>query len=162
MRILLAAAVIVSLTLPVTAKEAKHKPETATKPDYAILKQAADICSAKGAFGRKFGRSGSGRVDTVADDAWAPFTKLSITQSEIIADASFRGVGETEEEDEAAAKKFTKALDKAVTAKHVLGHRKAHSNGVEFHTDEDPASGISFLLHQDEAHITATCINADR
>jgi hypothetical protein len=157
MRIFLTTAVIVSLTAPLAAKPAQE-PKT---PTYEAVEHASDICSTTGAFGRKFGRTGSGRVDTTVGEDWAPFTKLTIMPGEIHAEASFRGVGDSQEEDEAAAKKFRTALDKALTASHVLAHRKAHSNGAEFESHED-GSGIAFLLRQDEEHITADCIDRVR
>jgi len=150
MRLVLAATIVMSL--PMSAKT------PLPLPDYEAVAKASEICSAKGAFGRNFARSG--RVDTTADADWAPFTKLSLGTTDIHAEASFRGTGETLAEDIAQATEFRRALDKALTGKHLFKERTAHSNGVEFHSGE--AGAITFSLRQDEDRIIADCIDLDR
>lgn len=152
MRILLAAIILVSL--PASAKT------PIPMPDYDAVAKASEICSAKGAFGRAFARSG--RVDTTAEPDWAPFTKLSLSAKEIHAEASFHGTSDSLEGDIKEASDFRHALDKALTAKHVFKDRKVHDNGVEFHSSEDPASGVAFYLRQTEEHISADCVDLDR
>ncbi|MDR3526527.1 MAG: hypothetical protein P4L57_04540 [Rhizomicrobium sp.] len=154
MRFVLAAAVFVSLTLPVGAKTHLHAPSSAAPAEYEALKQAAEMCSAKGAFGRSFARSG--RVDTTADEEWAPFTKLSLTSAAIRAEASFHGSGETLAEDIEQAEDFRQALEKAITAKHLFAHSKKQGKAMVYSANED-GSGLSFVLDLEEDHVIALC-----
>ncbi len=155
MRILLAAAII----LPVAVADAKT-PARVPKPHYEAVANAGAICSATGAFGRAFARSG--RIDATAEEDWAPFTRLTIGRNEIRAEASFHGAGETLDDDIARAADFRRALDKALTGRHVFQQRQAHGNGVEFLSGKDPGAGLSFLIRQDEDRIVAGCVDPDR
>ena len=159
MRFILAAAIFVSVTLPIGAKTHVPAPKSAAPTEYEAVQQAADICSAKGAFGRSFARTG--RIDTTVDEAWAPFAKLSLTANEIRAEASFHGSGETLEEDMAQAEDFRHALEKAITAKHVFPHSKKQGKAMVFSAKED-GSGLSFVLERDEDHVIAACIDRER
>jgi hypothetical protein len=152
MRILLAAAVI--FCFPMSAKT------PIPLPDYEAVAKAAEICSAHGAFGRSFARTGS--IDATADEDWAPFRKLTLSPNEIHAEASFHGIGGTLEEDIALATDFRLALDKALTAKHVFKARQAHNNGAAFQSSKESASGMSFLLRQEQEVIVGDCIDLDR
>ena len=149
-RLLMASAIVLAL------QAADAKPPIA-EPASPAITHAATICTDKGAFGRAFGR-GYGHVDTTAADEWAPFAKLSIAAGEITAIASFHGTGDSREADEALAKKFLNALDKAVEAKHHFAHREAHGTGVAFRTGKEPGSGLTFALRQEDDQIIATCI----
>ncbi len=156
MRLILVAAIVVSVTLPISAKTHLPAPPSAAPAEYEAIKQAAGICSAKGAFGRGFARSGS--IDTTADEEWAPFTKLSLGQNAIRAEASFHGSGESQEEDVAQAEDFRQALEKALIAKHVFAHSKKQGKTMAFGANED-GSGLSFILGRDEDHVIAECID---
>jgi len=142
--------------IAVTLQAAAAKPPAAEPPSPAIA-HAAEICTATGAFGRAFGR-GYGHVDTTVDDDWAPFAKLSIGAGEVTAIASFDGAGDSREADEALAKKFLKALDKAVESKHHFAHREAHSSGVAFHAGKEPGKGLTLEVRGQDDQVVATCI----
>jgi hypothetical protein len=136
---------------------AAAKPATAPKePEPAVLKHTGDICKPIGGFGRVFGR-GYGHVDAMAGDDWAPFEKLSIEEGAITAEASFRGFGDTLEDDVALAEKFLKKLDHAIEAKHTFKHRETSGNAVRFSSGKEPGTGMLFELHQDREAVVAIC-----
>ncbi len=142
---------MISLVLPAAA--AKAPPQA---PPAAVLRHAGDICRNTGGFGRVFGR-GYGQVDATASDDWVPFEKLTIEPHAITAEASFRGTGETIEDDVARAEKFLKALDHAVTGTHHFKHRETSGGAVRFSDGKAAGSGLVLELHQDREQIIATC-----
>jgi hypothetical protein len=148
--------ILVAGAIALVAQAAAAKPPAL--PKFEAVAQAAKICTAKGAFGRLFPRAGYGHVDTTAGDDWAPFAKLTLAEGEITAIASFRGTGDSREADEAAAKEFLQALDKAVQAKHHFAHREAHRSGAAFRGGKEPGNGLTFEVRQEDDHIIATCI----
>lgn len=155
LRILPLAVMIFALGMaPLWAKAAKNKDEK-PKP-YPVLDQKT-LCDSEGGFGRRFLRQRSGETQATAEEDWAPFTRLTIGYREIRAEASFRGAGESQEDDEAAATKFRKAFEKS---DHGFARHKAHSNGTEYESDDK--AGVSFLIRQDQEHVTAICRSQDR
>lgn len=158
---------VLAIALPLAAADAaKTKQAHEPKPPkekaeetYPAVSHAGEACTADGAFGRKFLRDRNGTTDTTVDEDWAPFTKLSIRYNEITAEADFRGSGDSQDEDEAAAKKFLKAFEKA---EHHFAHHTAHTNGSEFHDKEHGESGMSLMIRQDEEHVVARCVSHDR
>jgi len=146
-----------AIALVVQAAGAKPPAEPAS-PKFAAVAHAATICTDKGAFGRVFPHGGYGHVDTTVTDEWAPFAKLTLTAGDITAVASFDGASDSREEDEAAAKKFLTALDKAIEAKHHFAHREAHHSGVTFGSGKEASNGLRFEVRQEDDHIIATCL----
>lgn len=151
------------LAAPAMAKT-KHAPkaEEDAAPHYEAVESAAEACTPDGAFGHRFSREHYGHIDGTAGSEWEPFTRLSINDHEIRAEASFRGVSDDLDGDIAAAKKFLRDFEKAADKKETFPHKKKHSNGVELYSGEEPDTGLRFLIRQDDERITATCINQDR
>jgi len=151
------------LAAPAAAK-GKHVPkaDADNAPHYGAVESAAEACTADGAFGHRFSRERYGHIDSVAGSEWEPFTRLSINDHEIRAEASFRGVSDDLDGDIAAAKKFLREFEKAADKKDTFPHKKKHNNGVELYSGEEPDTGLHFLIRQDDERITATCINQDR
>lgn len=134
------------------------------KPPAPAIAHIAKICTPDGAFGRSFGASQYGQVDAIADDEWAPFRRLVIATDrsgapQISAEASFHDAGESYEDDVALARRFLRALDKAITAKHRFPHRETGGRGVTFHTSNEPDGGLVFDLHQESDRVIAACID---
>jgi hypothetical protein len=153
MRMLLSLVVAIALQ----AADAKTpEPAVPKEPVAEAVKHVSDICKATGGLGRVFGR-GYGHVDTTAGDDWAPFEKLTIATGEITAVASFRGSGDTLEDDVAHAERFFHALDKAVTAKGPFKHRDTSGNAVRFSSGKQAGSGVTLEFHQEQDQIIATC-----
>ena len=142
--------IVIALAIALTGSAAAKEPVT------EAVQHAGDICKATGGFGRVFSR-GYGHVDATAGDDWAPFGKLTIAAGEITSEASFRGAGDSAEDDAARAEKFFKALDKAVTAKKRFAHRETNGNAVRFSSGKEPGSGVVLELRQDGDAIVATC-----
>jgi hypothetical protein len=157
------ALVFVLLAAPaLAAGHNKHaeKSQDDKTPDYPVIAMADDICTADGAFGRRFGR-GYGHIDTTVSPDWAPFAKLTIETNQLRAAANFRGTTESLDGDISAAKKFLKVLIKAVD-KEKFPDRKTHTNGTEFRSGKENDGGLSLMIRQDDEIISATCINEDR
>ncbi len=145
------------LMLAMTLAAATAKPAPAPKePAPAVLKHTGDICRPTSAFGHVFGR-GYGHVDAMAGDDWTPFEKLSIEEGAITAEASFRGAGDSLEDDVTLAEKFLKKLDRAIEAKHKFKHRETSGNAVRFSSGKEPGTGMLLELHQDREIIVAIC-----
>jgi hypothetical protein len=150
--------ILIACAIALVFQAAAAKPSAEPRqPQAEAVKHAGLICTDKGAFGRPFGR-GYGYVDTTVDDDWTPFAKLTLGAGEITAIASFHGAGDSREDDEAAAKKFLKALDKAIQAKHHFPHREAHRTGAAFRSGKEPGKGLMFEVRQEDDQIIATCI----
>jgi hypothetical protein len=154
-----AALALFLIAAPAAAKAKHDKDKAESDPAYAAIDRAEDICTADGAFGRPFSHQFDGHIDTTADDEWAPFVRLTISYREIRAVADFRGSGDSQSDDEAAARKFLKAFEKA---EHHFAHHSGHSNGSEYHSSDKPESGYSFYLRQDGERILARCLSNDR
>jgi hypothetical protein len=135
----------------------------AKSPEPAAVAHAAKACTKDGAFGRSFGDAGYGHVDSIADDEWAPFRRLTIRETGrgtvIRAEASFRDAGDSRGDDIALAQRFFKAFDKAIAAKHRFAHREANGNGVTFHTGNEPDTGLVFDIHREADRVIADCID---
>jgi hypothetical protein len=145
------------LMLAMALAAAAAKPAAAPKePEPAVLKHIGDICKPAGGFGRVFGR-GYGHVDATAGDDWAPFEKLSIEEGAITAEATFRGLGDSLEDEVALAGKFLKKLDHAIEAKHTFKHRETGGNAVRFSSGKEPGTGMVLELHQDREIVVAMC-----
>ena len=134
------------------------------KPPEPAIAHTANICTPDGAFGRPFADASYGQVDSIADDEWAPFRRLTIGATRgggtiISAEASFHDAGDSRAEDVALAQRFFKALDKAITAKHRFPHRETQGNGVTFHTSNEPDSGLVFDIHQEQDRVVADCVD---
>ncbi len=154
----LIAALIVLLMPGALAKE--------PDPEKSAAKHIAQTCTHDGAFGRTFRSPGYGQIDAIADDEWDPFRRLVIDRDrsgapQITAEASFRGYGNSYEDDAAIARHFFRALDKAITAKHRFPHREPGGRGVTFHTSNEPDSGLVFDIRQDGDRIIAVCVDLD-
>jgi hypothetical protein len=149
--IIFATAIVIGLTA------ASAKPPAAPKePEPAVLKHAGDICKTTGGFGRVFGR-GYGHVDATASEDWAPFEKLSIEAGAITAEASFRGLGDSLEDEAVLAEKFFKKLDHAIEAKKHFPHREKSGNAIRYSNGKEPGTGIVLELRQEADVIVALC-----
>jgi hypothetical protein len=133
------------------------------EPAHAAVAHLAKACTRDGAFGRLFGDGGYGHVDTIADDEWAPFRRLTIRATGggmvIGAEASFHNEGDSRGDDIALAQRFFKALDKAITVRHRFPHREASGNGVTFHTSNEPDAGLVFDIRREADRVIADCVD---
>jgi hypothetical protein len=147
LRIVMVAVIAVPLAAA-AAHGAKHQaaPEAAFPKD--AIEHAAKLCTDDGAFGRAFAGSAYGQVDTTAEAEWAPFEKLTIAGNEITAVASF--------DDAALARRYLKALEKAVEGKKHFKHRETHGSGMVFGSGKD--AGTTLELRQDGDHVVALCL----
>ncbi|GAA0543365.1 hypothetical protein FHS83_000376 [Rhizomicrobium palustre] len=143
---------------PAVAKSHKHAEESKAP----ALSMAGEACTREGAFGRLFPRGYSGHIDATVSEEWEPFGKLTGERGRIVAIASFRGAGDSFEEDSAKAAAFLKAFDHAVKAAGHFPDRKSHEDGVEYHSSHEPDTGLAFLIRQDDEIITASCIALER
>lgn len=149
------------LIMPLTAAAAKPaKSEAPKEPPPAAIAHAEKICTASSAFGRPFTRQAFGHIDAVADEDWAPFEKLTLQPGETLAVASFRGAGDSIEEDEARATKFWKALEKAVIAEGKFPHHDKHDTGAAFRTGKEPGQGRLFDIRQNGDLVEAVCVRS--
>jgi hypothetical protein len=144
-----------AIAIAVTAASAKP-PAAPKQPEPAVIKHAGDICKPIGGFGRVFGR-GYGHVDATASDDWAPFERLSIESGAITAEASFRGAGDSIEDDAALAEKFLKKLAHAIEAKGKFKHRETRGDARRYSTGKEEGTGIVLELHQEQELIVAAC-----
>ncbi len=148
--------IVLGLMLAMALPAAAKPPATPKEPEPAVLKHAGDICKPIGGFGRVFGR-GYGHVDAMAGDDWAPFERLSIEEGAITAEATFRGAGDSIEDDAALAEKFLKKLDHAIEAKGKFKHHETRGNARRYSTGKEEGTGIVLELHQEQELIVAVC-----
>jgi hypothetical protein len=149
--------ILFGLMIAAALPAAMAKPAAeANEPATPVIAHVGDICKATGGFGRVFGR-GYGHVDASASDDWAPFGKLAIEAGAITAEASFRGAGDSLENDVALAEKFLKKLDHAVKAEKHFLHRETNGNAIRFSSGKEAGDGVVLELHQEQDVIVAIC-----